>query len=100
MLSIRGLTAGVLIGWASTFLSIAIGLFMSPFLIHHLGEAGYGVWVLVQSTVSYMYFMDLGLRTTVERFSAQAWARGDHQEVSSVVSAALWIRLWTAAVVM
>ena len=100
MLSIRGLTAGVLIGWASTLLSIAVGIFMSPFLIHHLGEGGYGVWVLVQSTVSYMYFMDLGLRTTVVRFSAQAQARGDHEGVSNVVSAALWIRLWTAAAVM
>jgi O-antigen/teichoic acid export membrane protein len=100
MISLRKLTGGVVIGWVSTFLSIAIGLFMSPFLIHHLGEAGYGVWVLVQSTVSYMYFMDLGLRTTVVRFTAKAQARGDHQEVNNVVSAALWLRLWTAAGIM
>ncbi len=100
MITLKGLTKGVLIGWIATFSSIAVGLFMSPFLIHHLGETGYGVWVLVQSTVSYMYFMDLGLRTTVVRFSAQAQARGDHEEVSNVVSAALWIRLWTAAAVM
>ncbi len=100
MISLRKLTGGVLIGWVSTFLSIAIGLFMSPFLIHHLGEAGYGVWVLVQSTVSYMYFMDLGMRTTVVRFSAKAQARGDDAEVSQVVSAALVIRLATAAVIL
>lgn len=100
MISLRGLTKGVLIGWLSTFLSIAVGLFMSPFLIHHLGETGYGVWILVQSTVSYMYFMDLGLRTTIVRFSAQAQAREDHEEVSAVISAALRIRLWTAGAVM
>lgn len=100
MISLRKLTSGVFLGWISTFLSIAVGLFMSPFLIHHLGEAGYGVWVLVQSTVAYMYFMDLGLRTTVVRFSAQAQARGDHQEVSNVVSAALWIRIWTTVGMM
>jgi O-antigen/teichoic acid export membrane protein len=100
VITLRGLTSGVLIGWVSTFLSIAVGLFMSPFLIHHLGETGYGVWVLVQSTVSYMYFMDLGLRTTVVRFTAEAQAREDHEEVSNVVSAALWIRLWTACGVM
>jgi O-antigen/teichoic acid export membrane protein len=100
VITLRGFTKGVLIGWLSTLLSIAVGLFMSPFLIHHLGEAGYGVWVLVQSTVSYMYFMDLGLRTTVVRFSAQAQARGDHDEVNNVVSAALWIRVWTAGAVI
>lgn len=97
LFSFKRLTGGVLIGWISTALSIGVGLFMSPFLIHHLGEGGYGVWVLIQSTVSYMYFMDLGLRTTVVRFAAQAQARADHVGVSNVVSAALWMRLWTAA---
>ncbi len=100
MITARGFTSGVLLGWVSTFASIAIGLFMSPFLIHHLGVAGYGVWILIQSTVSYMYFMDLGLRTTVVRFSATAQAQGDHVGVSKVISAALWIRLWTASGIM
>ncbi len=100
MLSLRRLASGVFIGWAATLSSIVIGLFMSPFLIHHLGVAGYGVWILVQSAVSYMYVMDLGLRTTVVRFSARAQARGDHEEVSRVVSAAIWVRVWTSALVM
>lgn len=96
MISFRKLTSGVVVGWTSTLLSIAIALFMTPFLIRHLGEAGYGVWVLVQSTVSYMYLLDLGLRTTVVRFSAEGHARGDHSEVSTVVSAALWVRIWSS----
>lgn len=100
MVSFRKLTSGVVIGWMSTLLSIAVGLYMSPFLIRHLGLVGYGVWVLVQSTVSYLYFLDLGLRTTVIRFSAESHARENHREVSNVVSAALWVRMWTAAVVM
>lgn len=99
MISFRKISGGVIIGWTSTLVSIAVGLFMAPFLIHHLGEAGYGVWVLVQSAVSYMYFLDFGLRTTVVRFSAEGHARGDHKEVSKTVSAALWLRIWTAAAI-
>ncbi len=100
MLSLRRLLSGVVIGWAATITSISIGLFMSPFLIHHLGLTSYGVWILVQSAVSYMYIMDLGLRSTVVRFSARAQARGDHAEVNRVVSAALWVRLWSAVAVL
>ncbi len=100
MVSLKRFTGGVLFGWGATLASIVIGVFMSPFLIHHLGETGYGVWVLVQSSVSYMYIMDLGLRSTVLRFSVQAHARGDHAEVNRVVSAALWIRVMTAAAIM
>ncbi|HVC89180.1 MAG TPA: oligosaccharide flippase family protein [Acidobacteriaceae bacterium] len=96
MISLRKITGGVLSGWTSTLVTIALGVFMSPFLIHHLGVAGYGVWILVQSAVSYMYFLDLGLRPTVIRFTAEAHARGDHEEVSNTVSAVLWVRIWTA----
>lgn len=96
LISSRRFTGGVLIGWISTFSAVAIGVFMSPFLVHHLGEIGYGVWALIQSTVGYMYFMDLGLRSTVVRFTAQDMAKKDYAGVNKVVSAALWIRLWTA----
>ncbi len=99
MISARRFTGSVLIGWLATFASIAIGLVMSPFLIHHLGETGYGVWVLIQSTVSYMYFMDLGLRTTVVRFTTEAQAQGNHRKVNEVISAALWVRFLTAVVI-
>ena len=100
MISFKRITSGVLFGWGSTLASIVVGLFMSPFLIHHLGTTGYGVWVLVQSSVAYMYLMDLGLRNTVLRFSVRAHAQGDHAEVNRVVSAALWIRTWSAVAIM
>src|SRR5215469_7198389 len=100
MITLRRFTSGVVIGWVSTFTTIAIGVFMSPFLVHHLGEVGYGIWALVQSTVAYMYFMDLGLRSTVVRFVAQDLARNDYGGVNKVISAALWIRSWTAAVIL
>src|SRR5579875_2216384 len=100
MITFRRLTGGVLIGWVATFCTIAIGIFMSPFLVRHLGEVGYGVWALVQSTVAYMYFLDLGLRSTVVRFAAQDLARKDYAGVNKVISAALWIRLWTGAIIL
>lgn len=100
MITLRRFTSGVVIGWVSTFCTIAIGVFMSPFLVHHLGEVGYGIWALVQSTVAYMYFMDLGLRSTVVRFVAQDLARKDYSAVNKVISAALWIRMWTAVAIL
>lgn len=73
---------------------------MAPFLIHHLGVAGYGVWVLIQSTISYMYLTDLGLRTAVLRFVSRDYAIQNHAEVSRIISAALWVRFWSGTAVL
>ena len=100
MSSFKQLVRGVTVSWASTLASIIAGFVMAPFLIHHLGVIGYGVWVLIQSTISYMYLTDLGLRTAVIRFVARDYANQDHKEVSRIISAAIWVRFWSGAAVV
>ena len=95
MSSFKQLARGVAVSWASTLASIIAGFVMAPFLIHHLGVVGYGVWVLIQSTISYMYLTDLGLRTAVIRFVARDYANRNHLEVSRIISAAIWVRFWS-----
>jgi O-antigen/teichoic acid export membrane protein len=100
MSTLQQLARGVAVSWASTLASIIAGFVMAPFLIHHLGVVGYGVWLLIQSTISYMNLMDLGLRTAVMRFVARDYASGNHAEVSRVISAAIWVRFWSGAAVV
>jgi O-antigen/teichoic acid export membrane protein len=100
MSSFKQLARGVAVSWASTLASIIAGFVMAPFLIHHLGVVGYGVWVLIQSTISYMYLTDLGLRTAVIRFVARDYANRNHLEVSRIISAAIWVRFWSGAAVV
>jgi O-antigen/teichoic acid export membrane protein len=100
MSELRQIAKAVVISWSGMASAIIAGFIMAPFLVHHLGVAGYGVWVLIQSTISYMYLMDLGLRTAVIRFVAHDYTNGNHSEVSCIVSAALWVRFWSATVVV
>jgi O-antigen/teichoic acid export membrane protein len=100
MSKIRELARGVAVSWAGTLASIIAGFLMAPFLIHHLGVAGYGVWILIQSTISYMFLMELGLRATVVRFVARDYANSNHDEVSRIVSAAVWVRFWSGVTVV
>jgi O-antigen/teichoic acid export membrane protein len=100
MSRVKHVAKGVIISWACTFSSIIAGFLMAPFLVRHLGIVEYGLWILVQSTVSYMYLMDLGLRTAVIKLVARDFANTNHTKVSHIVSAALWVRFWSGAAVV
>jgi O-antigen/teichoic acid export membrane protein len=88
------LVRGVFSNWASLGLTVVVAFFLSPYLVHHLGDVGYGVWVLINSIIGYMGLMDLGLRGAVMRFVSREYTRGEHDESSRTVSAAFWLRVW------
>ena len=79
---------------------MAVGFFLSPFLVHRLGNVAYGIWVLAISSVSYFGLLDLGLRNSVTMFVAKGHTTGDHQGASEVLSAALWVRIQLSVLVL
>jgi O-antigen/teichoic acid export membrane protein len=96
----RHIVRSVLSNWFATAATMAVGFFLSPFLVHQLGNIAYGVWVLAISSVSYFGLLDLGLRNSVTMFVAKGHTTGDHEGASEVLSAALWVRIQIAALVM
>jgi O-antigen/teichoic acid export membrane protein len=91
---------GVTLNWVSLAAGIAIAFFLSPFVVHHLGNEAYGVWLLVVAAGSYMGLLDLGLRAAVMRFIARGFSQKDHDASSNALSAALHLRVRIAAIVM
>lgn len=85
----RVIARNVLWNWAGTVVSMLVGFVVSPFLVHHLGESGYGLWVLIASLTGYFGLLDLGMRASLGRNVAFHHARGDREGVNAVVSTAL-----------
>jgi len=97
---VRRIVQNVFSNWVALAVTTLVGFFLSPFVVHHLGNLTYGVWVLTLSFVSYMNLLDLGLRGAVSRFVTTGAAQGKHDESSQAVSAALWIRLWISLAII
>ncbi|MFI5248260.1 MAG: oligosaccharide flippase family protein, partial [Nitrospirales bacterium] len=91
---------GIATNWVALALSFVVTFFLSPFVVHHLGNTAYGVWTLVVSVTSYMRLLDLGLRGAVTRFVARDQAKGNHEGASQMVSAALWLRQWIGLLIL
>jgi len=91
---VRRIAQNVLSNWLALAITTVVGFFLAPYVVHHLGNLAYGVWVIIGSLVSYMGMLDLGLRGAVTRFVSKGVAQQSDEESSRAVSGALWIRLW------
>ena len=59
-----------------------IGLFISPIVIHHLGNAAFGLWALFQSFFGYFGLLDLGLGISVVKYMSEFKARGEQDNIN------------------
>jgi O-antigen/teichoic acid export membrane protein len=96
----RQIAQNVLSNWLALAITTVVGFFLSPFVVHHLGNLTYGVWVIIMSLVAYMNLLDLGLRGAVTRFVSKGTAQENHDDASRAVSGALWIRLWISLAII
>src|SRR5438874_7337786 len=82
----------VVLNWMALAVSISVAFFLSPFVVHNLGNVAYGIWTLVNSMIAYMGLLDLGMRGAVTRFVSRHHSQGEHLASSRAVSAAFWLR--------
>jgi O-antigen/teichoic acid export membrane protein len=75
--------------WFSLGVNILVGVFLSPFILHHLGDTAYGIWVLIFSVTGYYGLFDLGIRSSVIRYVSTYTAKGDQQGVARLINTSL-----------
>jgi O-antigen/teichoic acid export membrane protein len=100
MSRVRLLARGVFANWTAYAVAIITAFFLSPFIVHNLGNIAYGVWVIANSSIAYMALLDLGMRGAVTHFVAKHHARAEHVDSSRAVSAALGFRILIALAIV
>lgn len=54
--------------WTNLLLVTLLAFFVSPILVHSLGNENYGLWTLIGSITGYFTVLDLGVNTALVRF--------------------------------
>jgi O-antigen/teichoic acid export membrane protein len=75
--------------WFSLGVSILVGIFLSPFILHRLGDTAYGIWVLIFSATGYYGLFDLGIRSSVIRYVSTYSATGDQESLTKLINTSL-----------
>lgn len=76
--------------WVALAVNIVVGVFLSPFILHRLGDAAFGIWVLIFSLTGYYGIFDFGIRSSIIRFVSKYTATNDLNEVSGLINTALF----------
>ncbi len=89
----KALIANAAASWLGFAAQVAATFFLSPILIHGLGDRRYGIWALVDSILAYLMLFDLGVAAAVVRYVARFEAVRDRDELNRVFSTSLAIFL-------
>src|SRR5579863_1688171 len=75
--------------WFALGINIVVGILLSPYILHHLGDDAFGLWVLIFSITGYYGLFDLGIRSSIVRYVATYSATHDNEELNRLLSTAL-----------
>ncbi|WP_339916557.1 lipopolysaccharide biosynthesis protein [Yeosuana marina] len=73
------LKKGAILNYVIIFLTNAVGLFITPFILNHIGSAEYGIYTALGALVGTISVLDLGLNSSIVRFVAKYRAEGDRR---------------------
>src|SRR5438477_11574454 len=86
--------------WVAHGLSILVGFFLMPYVLHTLGKERYGEWVFIVSVTNYTSLMYLGFGEAIKKFVATHHARQDWEKLNQTVNVTFAVYAATAATVL
>ena len=79
-------------------INLATNLVMFPFVVHRLGDAASGVWLLVTAITGYMGLLELGIVPSLTQAIAAALGRGELDGASRAASSSQALLIALAAI--
>jgi O-antigen/teichoic acid export membrane protein len=76
--------------WFALGINVLVGVFLSPYILHKLGDAAFGIWVLIFSLTGYYGIFDFGIRSSIIRYVSKYTSTGDLSEVSGLINTAMF----------
>ena len=76
----RKYLAGLLTGYVVTFLTVTIGLWMTPFTLRFLDREEYAIFILSGNILLWFFMLDLGTSAALRAQAAQLTGRPDQEQ--------------------
>ncbi len=76
--------------WFALGVNVLVGLFLSPYILHSLGDTAFGLWILIFSATGYYGLFDLGIRSSIVRYVAKYSATDEKDELNRLANTALF----------
>ena len=88
---------GVSFGYANQVLLTIVGLWLTPFLLHRIGQHDYGLWLVGAQLLAYLGLMDFGIVGLLPRATAYATGRAgsvtEAKDLPEIIGQTTWVVL-------
>jgi O-antigen/teichoic acid export membrane protein len=75
--------------WLGLVVHAVTGFFLSPFILHRLGDEAFSLWVLIFAVTGYFGLLDFGIRSSIVKYTAKFIATKDEEQLSRYLSTAV-----------
>ncbi|MGD9015132.1 MAG: oligosaccharide flippase family protein, partial [Candidatus Omnitrophota bacterium] len=65
---------------------ILITLFLTPYIIRHIGIQRYGIWAIIGVITGYFGLLDFGFGTSFVKYITEFYTKKDYQKINQVVN--------------
>lgn len=79
--------------WVAVMANACVGIFLTPYVLHRLGDEAFGVWVLTTSLVGYYGILDIGVRSAILRYVSKHKELNQQDKVNEVIASAFYYYL-------
>lgn len=86
--------------WIAVTANAAVGFFLTPYVLHHLGDEAYGLWILTVTCVGYYGLLDIGVRSSILRYVSRNQALGNRESVNEVIATAFYYYLLACVIIL
>ena len=86
--------------WLGLGTSVLVGFFLTPFVLHHVGDASNGIWILLTAFTGYYGLLDFGLRSATIRYVARSDAKNDQAELNRIVNTSFFFYAFLSFIMM
>ena len=74
--------------WIGFAVQVGVVFFLTPFVLHAIGDVRYGIWALATGLTGYYGLLDLGFRSGIMQYMTRHLAKGDYVQLNRTASTA------------
>jgi O-antigen/teichoic acid export membrane protein len=93
MTIIKKMVVNISSNYLGAVIHIVVALILTPLLVRHFGEIGYGVWITLSTIILFIGYIDLGLGDAIVKYVAEYNEVSDQNTLQKTIGTALSIYL-------
>jgi O-antigen/teichoic acid export membrane protein len=94
----KKLIKNTIVNYSIKFWGLILTFFLFRFIVGHIGETDYGIYLFVTAITGYFSVLDLGIGNSLVKFMAEFEAKGDKEKLNQVFNTTFFLFLFIGLV--